>query len=66
MLAVAIGVTAFTGVTAAQILQLPGQRRDMFWVSAGAGYYDPGSLADGRTNSDWIFSDGLAWRASLE
>lgn len=66
ILAIAAGVTACTSVTAAQILQLPGQRRDMLWVSAGAGYYDPGSLADGRTNSDWIFSDGLAWRASLE
>ncbi len=38
----------------------------MVWVSAGAGYHDPGSLADGRTNSDWIFSDGLGWRGSLE
>lgn len=38
----------------------------MLWVSVGAGYYDPGSLADGRTDSDWIFSDGFAWRGSLE
>jgi hypothetical protein len=38
----------------------------MLWASAGVGYYDPGSLADGRTNSDWLFSDGFAWRGSLE
>ena len=66
ILAFAVGLTVITSAAAAQILQLPGQRRDMLWVSAGAGYYDPGSLADGRTNSDWVFSDGFAWRGSLE
>lgn len=66
VVAVALGVTILAADAAAQILQLPGKRRDVFWVTAGAGYYDPGSFADGRTNTDWIFSDGLAWRGSLE
>jgi hypothetical protein len=51
---------------AAQILQLPSKRRDVVWATAWAGYYDPGSFADGRTSTDWLFSDGLGWRASLE
>ena len=66
VVAVALGVTMLSADAAAQILQLPGKRRDVFWVSAGAGYYDPGSFADGRTNTDWLFSDGLVWRGSLE
>lgn len=61
-----LGVTVLTGEAAAQILQLPGKRRDVLWTTAWAGYYDPGSFADGRTNSDWLFSDGLVWRATLE
>ncbi len=61
-----IGVTAVTADAGAQILQLPGKRRDVFWATAWAGYYDPGSIADGPTNTDWVFSDGLGWRASLE
>lgn len=65
-LAVTLGVTVFTADAAAQILQLPGKRRDVVWVTAWAGYYDPGSFADGRTNTDWLFSDGLGWRASVE
>ncbi len=63
---VALSVVILTADAAAQILQLPGKRRDVFWATAGAGYYDPGSFADGRTNTDWLFSDGLAWRGSLE
>jgi hypothetical protein len=63
---VALGVTIFAAEAGAQILQLPGKRRDVFWATAGAGYYDPGSFADGRTDTDWLFSDGLAWRGSLE
>jgi hypothetical protein len=59
-------VILITPDAAAQILQLPGKRRDVLWATAGIGYYDPGSFADGRTSSDWIFSDGLAWRATLE
>jgi hypothetical protein len=51
---------------AAQILQLPSKRRDVVWATAWAGYYDPGSFADGRTSSDWLFSDGLGWRGTLE
>jgi len=65
-LAVTLAVTVFTADAAAQILQLPGKRRDVVWVTAWAGYYDPGSFADGRTNTDWLFSDGLGWRASVE
>ena len=65
-LAVALGATMLATDAAAQILQLPGKRRDVVWVTGWAGYYDPGSLADGRTNSDWLFSDGLGWRASVE
>lgn len=65
-LAVTLGVTVFTADAAAQILQLPGKRRDVVWVTAWAGYYDPGSFADGRTNTEWLFSDGLGWRASVE
>lgn len=65
-LAVTLGVTVFTADAAAQILQLPGKRRDVVWMTAWAGYYDPGSFADGRTNTDWLFSDGLGWRASVE
>lgn len=65
-LAVTLGVTVFTADAAAQILQLPGKRRDVVWVTAWAGYHDPGSFADGRTNTDWLFSDGLGWRASVE
>ena len=60
------GATVIAAQAAAQILQVPGKRRDMVWVSAWAGYYDPGSFADGRTNSDWLFSDGFAVRATLE
>ncbi len=66
VLTVALGVTIFTADAAAQILQLPTKRRDVVWATAWAGYYDPGSFADGRTNTDWLFSDGLGWRASLE
>ena len=58
--------TLVTANAAAQILQLPGKRRDVLWVTAGIGYYDPGSFSDGRTSSDWVFSDGLGWRATLE
>ena len=65
-LALTLGVTVFTTDAAAQILKLPGKRRDVLWATAWAGYFDPGSMADGRTNTDWLFSDGLAWRASLE
>ncbi|MGQ0715308.1 MAG: hypothetical protein ACT4PJ_16540 [Gemmatimonadaceae bacterium] len=65
-LALVLGVTLLTTHAAAQILQLPGNRRNVVWASAGIGYYDPGSLADGRTDSDWLFSDGFAWRGSLE
>lgn len=61
-----LGVTVITADAAAQILQLPGKRRDVLWTTAWAGYYDPGSFADGRTSSDWLFSDGLGWRATLE
>jgi hypothetical protein len=59
-------VAVITVDAAAQILQLPGKRRDVVWATAWAGYYDPGSFADGRTNTDWLFSDGLGWRATLE
>ena len=64
--ALTLAVTLLTGSAAAQILQLPGKRRAVVWGSAGVGYYDPGSFADGRTDSDWLFSDGLVWRGSLE
>jgi hypothetical protein len=66
VLALVLGVTFVTPEGAAQILQLPGKRRDVLWTTAWAGYYDPGSLADGRTSSDWLFSDGLAWRGTVE
>lgn len=66
LLALALGVTVITADVSAQILQLPGKRRDVLWTTAWAGYYDPGSFADGRTSTDWIFSDGLAWRGTLE
>jgi hypothetical protein len=55
-----------TAEAGAQILQLPGKRANVLWATAWAGYYDPGSIADGRTNTDWLFSDGLGWRATLE
>jgi hypothetical protein len=55
-----------TAEAGAQILQLPGKRPNVLWATAWAGYYDPGSIADGRTNTDWLFSDGLGWRATLE
>lgn len=66
VIALVCGVTFVTPEAAAQILQLPGKRRDVLWATAWAGYYDPGSMADGRTSSDWLFSDGLAWRGTLE
>lgn len=66
LITIVLTTTVLTAEAAAQILQLPGKRRDILWVTGGAGYYDPGAIADGRTNSDWLFSDGLAWRASLE
>jgi hypothetical protein len=66
VLAVALGVMILSANAAAQILQLPSKRRDVVWATAWAGYYDPGSFADGRTSTDWLFSDGLGWRASLE
>lgn len=66
VIALVLGVTFVTPEGAAQILQLPGKRRDVLWTTAWAGYYDPGSMADGRTSSDWLFSDGLAWRGTLE
>jgi hypothetical protein len=64
--ALSLIATLITADAAAQILQLPGKRRDVLWVTAGIGYYDPGSFSDGRTGSDWLFSDGLGWRATLE
>jgi hypothetical protein len=64
--AITLGVTVLTTDAVAQILQLPGKRKDVLWATAWAGYYDPGSIADGRTNSDWLFSDGIGWRGSLE
>ena len=66
LVALMLAATVLTGSAAAQILQLPAKRRAVVWGSAGVGYYDPGSFADGRTDSDWLFSDGLAWRGSLE
>jgi hypothetical protein len=63
---IAVGVIAVTSTAAAQILQLPGARRDVLWATGWAGFYDPGSYADGRTNSDWNFTDGIGWRATLE
>ncbi len=66
VVSVALGAVLLAADAAAQILQLPGKRRDMVWVTAWAGHYDPGSFADGRTNTDWLFSDGLGWRASVE
>lgn len=66
VIALVLGVTFVTHEAGAQILQLPGKRRDVVWATAWAGYYDPGSMADGRTNSDWLFSDGLAWRGTVE
>jgi hypothetical protein len=66
VIALVLGVPFVTREAAAQILQLPGQRRDVLWATAWAGYYDPGSMADGRTSSDWLFSDGLAWRGTVE
>jgi hypothetical protein len=66
VIALVLGVTFVTPEGAAQILQLPGKRRDVVWTTAWAGYYDPGSMADGRTSSDWLFSDGLAWRGTVE
>ena len=66
VIALVLGVTFVTPEGAAQILQLPGKRRDVLWTTAWAGYYDPGSMADGRTSSDWLFSDGLAWRGTVE
>jgi hypothetical protein len=66
VVSVALGAVLLAADAAAQILQLPGKRRDVVWVTAWAGYYDPGSFADGRTNTDWLFSDGLGWRASVE
>ena len=64
--ALTLATTLVGATAAAQILQLPGKRRAVVWGSAGAGYYDPGSFADGRTDSDWLFSDGLVWRGTLE
>jgi hypothetical protein len=66
LVAPVLGVTVVTGNVFAQILELPGKRRDIVWATAWAGYYDPGSIADGRTSSDWLFSDGLGWRATVE
>jgi hypothetical protein len=66
LVALTLGVAGITADAAAQILQLPGKRRDVVWATVWAGYYDPGSFADGRTNTDWVFSDGLGWRATLE
>jgi hypothetical protein len=66
LFAFVVGVTVITAESAAQILQLPGKRGHVLWTSAWAGYYDPGSFADGRTSTDWLFADGLAWRGTLE
>lgn len=65
-LAIVLGVMIITADASAQILELPRGRRDVLWTSVWAGFYDPGSIADGRTDSDWAFTDGLGWRASLE
>jgi hypothetical protein len=64
--ALSLGLAVIPADAAAQILQLPGKRPDVVWATVWAGYYDPGSFADGRTNTDWLFSDGLGWRASAE
>jgi len=66
LVALSFAVTLIAPDAAAQILQLPGKRRDVLWVTAGIGYYDPGSFSDGRTSSDWLFADGAGWRATLE
>lgn len=65
-LAIVVAVSAIATDAMAQILQLPRARRGTVWASAGAGYFDPGNFSDGRTGTDWIFSDGLGWRGTIE
>ncbi|HZO18771.1 MAG TPA: hypothetical protein VFB46_07290 [Gemmatimonadaceae bacterium] len=66
LLAVVVAGSGIAAEATAQVLQLPRARRAVFATSIWAGYVDPGNVADGRTDTDWIFSDGLGWRASLE
>ncbi|HEU4641620.1 MAG TPA: hypothetical protein VFS44_04130 [Gemmatimonadaceae bacterium] len=36
------------------------------WVAGEVGYYDPGIVRDGATQSTWNFRTGAQWRASAE
>lgn len=51
----------------AQILSLPRRSREpQVWVQGGAGLLQLGVVQDGRTGTDWVFSQGAQYRASLE
>jgi hypothetical protein len=50
----------------AQIIRPSGLAQPAVWVSGSVGYYVPGRVNDGRTQSTWDFSSGAQFRASVE
>jgi hypothetical protein len=51
----------------AQILSLPRRSREpQVWVQGGVGLLQLGVVQDGRTGTNWEFSQGAQYRASLE
>ena len=61
------GALAPVHAAGAQILSLPRRSREpQVWVQGGAGLLQLGVVPDGRTGTDWVFSQGAQYRASLE
>ena len=51
----------------AQIITLPTRTtQPRLWVQASAGMLQVGDVADGRTGTEWRFSDGIQYRGALE
>jgi hypothetical protein len=60
-------VTTLAASAGAQILDLPhGRGEPTLWGSASVGFFQLGTVTDGRTGSRWDFGNAARYRASLQ
>lgn len=62
-----VAVMSLAGASAhAQIFQPRSADAPSVWIAASVGYFVPGTVVDGRSNSIWNFGSDIQYRASLE
>ena len=61
-----IASVVLTSAAQAQIGRPPPRPRSLTWVSASVGVMELSDVADGSTNSEWLFGNTVQYRLSVE